>query len=158
ARRPPVPSSTCASPSKAPPRPPPSPPSARSTSQQSSTLSLLPHMRAWFVLALAVLAGCSKHAPPMGPTFTVVDDAISMQRNVDILLMIDNSPGPSPKINETINRFPQLVKRLDQFATAGLTASYHIGVVDSDMGAGPVTLNQGQCHPDGDGGVLRTTA
>ncbi|MCU1276649.1 MAG: hypothetical protein JWM53_195, partial [bacterium] len=78
-----------------------------------------------------------------------------VRRNVDILVMIDNSPGTSPKIAELRNRFPALLQRLGDFAANGQPASYHIGVVDSDLGAGPFTLNQGQCHPDGDGGLLR---
>jgi hypothetical protein len=54
-----------------------------------------------------------------------------------------------------VHRFPELLTNIQTLATSGVPASFHIGVVDSDMGAGPFTLNQGQCHPDGDGGALR---
>src|SRR6185312_17041534 len=52
-------------------------------------------------------------------------------------------------------RFPELFMKLDAAAAAGHPASYHLGVVTSDLGAGPETLNQGQCHPNGDNGVLQ---
>ena len=70
--------------------------------------------------------------------------------------MIDNSPSMAPKQARAARSFPELVERIQTLATSGAPASFHIGVVDSDLGAGPFTLNQGQCHPDGDGGRLRT--
>ena len=112
--------------------------------------------RALLPVCLAVAAGChgrNTTSPP--PRFVLVDEAVSVRRNVDLLFMIDNSPGTSPKIAELRRRFPTLLERLDDFAFRGQPASYHIGVVDSDLGAGPFTLNNGQCHPDGDGGLLR---
>jgi hypothetical protein len=108
-------------------------------------------MQRLVVAALVLVAGCGKKSQPAG--FTTVDEPVSVRRNVDILYMIDNSLGTSPKINEVRNRFPELVNRLQQLALDGEPASYHIGVVDSDMGAG---LNTANCKAGGDGGKLRT--
>jgi len=102
-------------------------------------------------------------APPVeSPKTTVTQETSvrveqSVKNKVDLLFLIDNSPSMAPKQNELRNRFPQLIKALDTFAAQGNPASYHIGVVNSDLGAGPFTLNQGQCHPGGDGAKLQVT-
>jgi hypothetical protein len=80
--------------------------------------------------------------------------AFAAHDKVDLLFMVDNSPG-EPYKNELRNRFPELAKALADAAAAGHPADYHIGVVTSDLGAGQEILNQGQCHPDGDGGKLQ---
>jgi hypothetical protein len=107
------------------------------------------------VAALLALAGCHGGAKqqPAAPDMSFVP-AFAAHDKVDILFMIDSS-GTAPIQAELHNRFPQLVKALQNFAAAGHPASYHIGVVDEDLGAGPYVLNQGQCHPDGDRGTLR---
>jgi hypothetical protein len=107
-------------------------------------------------LVLVAVAGCTTSRTIGQPSLSVHDETLTPARSkVDILFMIDNSPSVPEQ--DTLRRdFPHLIERLDGLATAGLPASYHIGVIDSDMGAGPFTLNQGQCHPDGDGGKLRT--
>src|SRR2546423_7848086 len=102
-------------------------------------------------------------APPVeSPKTTVTQETSvrveqSVKNKVDLLFMIDNSPSMAPKQKELANRFPTLIKALQNFAAQGNPASYHIGVVNSDLGAGPFTLNQGQCHPGGDGGKLQVT-
>jgi hypothetical protein len=102
-------------------------------------------------------------APPVeSPKTTVTQETSvrveqSVKNKVDLLFLIDNSPSMAPKEAELSKRFPQLIKALQNFATAGNPASYHIGVVNSDLGAGPFTLNQGQCHPGGDNGKLQVT-
>jgi hypothetical protein len=113
-------------------------------------------MKRLLAAAMLMLAGCGHDGGGhdagadlgFAPAFAAHDQ-------VDILFMIDNSPGAAYQ-TEFRNRFPQLVKALDDAAGVGMhRASYHIGVVTSDLGAGPYTLNQGQCHPDGDGGKLQ---
>jgi len=78
----------------------------------------------------------------------------NIKNKVDILFMIDDSPSMSPKQNELKARFPELIKILDDFGK-GNPAWYHIGVVTSDLGAGPFNLGSGQCHPGGKGGKLQ---
>jgi hypothetical protein len=104
------------------------------------------------VVALAT-GGCTTRRTIGQPNQFVVDATINVRRNVDILVMMDNSLSTTPKQRELMNRFPILIERIAELAAAGKTASFHIGVVDSDLGAGPFT---GACHPDGDGGLLRT--
>jgi hypothetical protein len=89
---------------------------------------------------------------------TVQETDVKVEQNVknkvDILFMVDNSPSMTPKQNELQARFPELIKILDSFGQTS-PASYHIGVVTSDLGAGQFTLSNGQCHPNGDGGKLQ---
>ena len=116
-------------------------------------------MRA-ILLGLVVVSGCTTSRTIGQPNLSVQEEHISLTRRdkVDILFMIDNSPSMAPKQAALEKSFPELVTRIENLATNGLPAEFHIGVVDSDLGAGPYTLNQGQCHPDGDGGKLRTAA
>ncbi len=106
--------------------------------------------------ALAALAGCTSRRTGGQPNLFVVDATLDIRRKVDILFMIDDSPGMAAKQDALVKSVPVLLQRIDTLASVGTTGSFHIGVVDSDLGAGPYTLNQGQCHPDGDGGRLRT--
>lgn len=112
-------------------------------------------------MLLLLAAACCTSTRTIGqPTLSVHDETISLTRRdkVDILFMIDDSPSMAPKQKALLGSFPELVTRIQALATDGVPASFHIGVVDSDLGAGPYTLNQGQCHPGGDGGKLRTCA
>jgi hypothetical protein len=103
------------------------------------------------LLAIAlVVAGCGSHrAGDSAPDMAFVP-AFAAHSKIDILFVIADFTLP-PKLGELLNRFPQLIKALD----AAPPASYHIGVITSDLGAGPFTYNQGQCHPDGDGARLQ---
>src|ERR1700760_4397666 len=115
-------------------------------------------MRQIVVVALLVgVGGGCKHssggAPDAGADLAFAG-AFAAHDKVDVLFMIDDSPG-IPYVHEFIKRFPSFVKALDNAAMANHPASYHFGIVSSDLGAGPYTLNQGQCHPGGDGGKLQ---
>ncbi|HZS38086.1 MAG TPA: hypothetical protein VFF06_14715 [Polyangia bacterium] len=85
---------------------------------------------------------------------TKVRVAQNTKDKVDLLFLIDNSPSMAPKQAELKARFPQLISILDSFGKDN-PADYHIGVVTSDLGAGPYNINSGQCHPGGDGGKLQ---
>ncbi len=109
------------------------------------------------VAALLVFVGCHQGSganQPAAPDMSLVP-AFAAHDKVDILFMIDNSPGEPYKL-ELRKRFPSFFKSLED-AAAAHPASYHIGIVTSDLGAGPEVLNGGQCHPDGDGGKLQIT-
>ena len=120
-------------------------------------------MRIHFIAvpALALFACVSPplESPEVGgvcvPTITLKQN---IKNKVDILFMIDNSPSMSPMQNELRRRFPELIKVLDEFAARGSPASYHIGVVTSDLGAAGYRLGAiggaAQCEPGGDGGRL----
>jgi hypothetical protein len=114
-------------------------------------------MNRFLVAALLALGGCGHHdggADAGAGADLGFTGAFAAHDKVDILFMIDNSPS-GPYRQEVANRFPGFIKDLQAAAAAMHPASYHIGVVTSDYGAGPYTLNNGQCHPGGDGGKLQ---
>jgi hypothetical protein len=110
-------------------------------------------------LALGLVAGCTSSRTVGQPNLSVRNDSIRLARRdkVDILFMIDNSVSMGPKQAALNANFPELVTRIQTLATSGAPASFHIGVVDSDLGAGPSTSIPG-CQPDGHGGKLHTAA
>jgi hypothetical protein len=69
---------------------------------------------------------------------------------VDVLFMVDNSNSTSVIQTELRAAFPTFLKAIDE-AAATHPASYHFGVVSSDVGA---ALNTTDCKPGGDGGRL----
>ncbi len=82
----------------------------------------------------------------------------TLQKNVDILFMIDNSPSMSPKQSALANAIPGFIQAID--ATG---ADYHVGITTSDVGswaqAGSGWSNLGSCDTfAGDDGTLQTTA
>jgi hypothetical protein len=91
------------------------------------------------VLAVLGLSACI--APPVEAPRTQVEQEtdISTEQNlkdkVDILFMVDDSGSMAPKQQALRTRFPELIKVLDSFAATGNKASYHIGVITSDIGA-----------------------
>jgi hypothetical protein len=100
-------------------------------------------------------------APPVeSPKTTVTQETSvrvdqSVKNKVDLLFMVDNSNSMAPKQAQLQLRFPQLIKQLDDFAMKGNPASYHIGVVTSDLGAAGNT--QACAKSGGDGGKLQVT-
>jgi hypothetical protein len=64
----------------------------------------------------------------------------TVKNQVDLLFMIDDSGSMQPKITELRSRFPQLIRLLEDFKTQGSPASYHIGVITSDVGSGRFPL------------------
>jgi hypothetical protein len=94
-------------------------------------------------------------APAYKDSVVPVSVSQPVRNRVDILFLIDDSPSMSPKQGELVKRFPQLIKALDDFAARGSKAWYHIGVVTSDLGAGP-TQPSPNCRPGGKGAKLNT--
>jgi hypothetical protein len=116
-----------------------------------------------FPIGLIPLFACL--SPPVeSPRTTVTQEtSVRVEQNiknkVDILFVIDNSLSTSPIQAQFRVAFPQLILRLDDFAAKGSPASYHIGVVNSDLGAGTLNApapNGGGCVPGGSGGKLQT--
>jgi hypothetical protein len=110
-----------------------------------------------FPLFMVVIASCL--APPVESpaTDTIEERRIyvpqTARNKVDILFMVDNSDSMKPKQDELKARFPQLIQQLRDFASRGLPAWYHLGVVTSDLGAGA----SNSCAKGGDGGRLNVT-
>ncbi len=99
-----------------------------------------------------VLAGCGGHSGDTSSPDMAFVPAFAAHANVDILFVLADFTI-IPKRQALVQAFPQLVAALD----AAAPASYHIGVITSDLGAGPFTYDFGQCHPDGDGAKLQIT-
>jgi hypothetical protein len=111
-----------------------------------------------YIASVFGMLGCgSAPAPVDGVDTSGASKAdLPTKDKIDILFLVDNSPSMEPKQTELKARFPALVDKLQQFASSGHKASYHIGVVTTDLGAGPFTLGAGgQCHPGGDGAKLQ---
>jgi hypothetical protein len=83
----------------------------------------------------------------------IVGAPASRPKTVDILFVIDDSPGTSPKQAELRNRFPHLLQILEGLAAQGSPADYHIGVIGTDLGAGGYVDTN--CTPGGLGGKLQ---
>jgi hypothetical protein len=74
---------------------------------------------------------------------------------IDLLFVLATDPG-APQNNplQVQMLFPYLLQVIDFFPQEHL-ASYHVGVITSDLGAGPYSLENGACHPGGDGARLQ---
>jgi hypothetical protein len=100
------------------------------------------------LVALCVLAGCGSHAAKkMMPAQVTVSGRIVDK--VDVLFMMADTQGTPPKIQGAVARFPALMNVLN----SATPASYHIGVVTSDLGSAQ-SLDAG-CTPGGLGGKLQ---
>lgn len=105
-------------------------------------------MRRVVLVLLWTLGACHGRNQPAPPDMAFVG-AFAPHDKVDLLFVLADFTV-IPKRNELVKRFPQLMAQLD----AASPASYHIGVISTDLGAGPFTYNGVQCHPDGDGAKL----
>jgi hypothetical protein len=79
-------------------------------------------------------------APPAGPV------------QLDILVMVDNSPSMDPKQQSLAVHFPLLIQQLQQLP--GGLPDVHIGVISSDMGSGSEGIGQNCKRVLGDRGLL----
>ncbi|MGE0401514.1 MAG: hypothetical protein AB7T06_32735 [Kofleriaceae bacterium] len=116
-------------------------------------------------LSLALLAGCpdrtiSEVIPEQGRV-EYKDIPVTVNRDIDILFVIDNSKSMEDKQTNLVANFPDFINVL-QTIPGGLP-NVHIGVVSSDMGAKttqdptPATGVSG-CNGAGDDGKMRTNA
>jgi hypothetical protein len=106
----------------------------------------------WTVAAAFFVVACSGNGGhPQSPDMAFAP-AFAAHADVDILFVLADFTI-LPKREALLSSFPRLVQALQ----GGAPASYHIGVITTDLGAGPFTLNNGQCQPDGDGAKLQVT-
>jgi hypothetical protein len=111
-------------------------------------------------LVCSLAVGACLQPPVESPVTTVTQETPvrveqSIKNKVDILFMVDDSPSMAPKQAQLIQRLPQLIQVLEDFGAQGNPAWYHIGVVSSDLGAGPTTPSL-NCRPGGKGAKLNT--
>jgi hypothetical protein len=100
-------------------------------------------------------ASCRRVSMDLGRRLVDVRVEQAVRNKVDLLFVIDDSPSMAPKQVELKARFPEFVKAIDRLGSGGSKVSYHIGVITTDVGAGPFTLGSGQCAPGGRGGKLQ---
>lgn len=118
-------------------------------------------------LALGLLAGCpdrtiSKVNPQQGRV-EYKDIPVTVNRDIDILFIIDDSPSMLDKQTNLKNNFPNFINVLNTIE--GGLPNVHLGVVSSDLGtkgaadaqAGPtIGSGPGSCSGNGDSGNLQT--
>ena len=116
----------------------------------------------------ALLAGCpdrtvSKVIPDQGRV-EYKDIPVTVNRNIDILFVIDDSGSMADKQSNLATNFPNFIQVLNTIE--GGLPDVHIGVVSSDMGTkgvegapgpGVGTVGQGGCANAGDDGKLQTS-
>ncbi|HVZ71529.1 MAG TPA: hypothetical protein VHJ20_04065 [Polyangia bacterium] len=87
------------------------------------------------------------------PGRSTQDVTATINRDVDVLFMVDNSASMSPLQAKLIASFPTFVDALKSLPLPNV----HIGVVSSDMGAGAEPAgNVPGCNPGGDQGKLQS--
>lgn len=120
--------------------------------------------------AAGVLTGCPDRSiseiNPLQGRVEAKDIPIKINRKVDILFLIDNSPSMADKQKNLADNFPKFIDVLDSIQ--GGRPDVHIAVVTSDMGSngsldpmpGPAVgqLNNGRCAGFGDAGVMKMPA
>jgi hypothetical protein len=74
-------------------------------------------------------------------------------RDVDILFMIDDSPSMQQEQDNLARNFPAFIDELKKIP--GGIPSVHIGIISSDLGAGPTPLQGGCGRVAGDRGILQ---
>ena len=121
-----------------------------------------------FVGLAALMAGCpdrtvSKVIPDQGRV-EYKDIPVTVNRNIDILFLIDDSGSMADKQNNLATNFPNFINVLNTIE--GGLPDVHIGVASSDMGTkgldgapgpGVGTVGQGGCANAGDDGKLQTS-
>ncbi len=115
----------------------------------------------WLPLGLALpalLGGC-----PTRPIKKVDPERVgesnnpfvqNLNRDIDILFLIDNSGSMADKQSHLAAKFPDFIDRLSSLP--GGLPNVHIGIATSDMGAGPYSLQSCE-RQNGDHGLLQNT-
>ena len=117
--------------------------------------------------ALVMMSGCSdrtiSEVTPQQGRVEVQDIPVTLERSVDILFVLDDSPSMADKQRNLQANFPQFIDVLS--TVEGGLPDVHIGVVTSDMGsrgtrdgapgAGIGQPGTGGCTGTGDGGTLQ---
>ena len=129
-----------------------------------------------FLLLLLLAAACNDTKTPTRPDGTVTPPAdapdnlvevaqlpVTVNRDVDVLVMIDDSPSTADKQNNLKQNFPAFINALSSLP--GGLPNLHLGVVTSDLGTsatedptpGPsIGSGPGACTGHGKNGVLQT--
>lgn len=102
-------------------------------------------------LLAAALSACAGSFSPADAAPPGEAQTIYACETIDVLFVIDNSNSMAEEQDNLIANFPRFVQRIE--ALQPRPRSYHVGVVSSDLGAGPYRI--GTCTPPGDEGKLQ---
>jgi hypothetical protein len=115
----------------------------------------------WVVLGAVVpiwLLACTARSferPNVGTdVISYQDIAISQNRDIDILFLVDKSPTMKDEQQSLAENFPRFIEVLER--SPGGLPNVHIGVITQDIGAGGFSTG-GTCKGDGDAGRLQNT-
>ncbi len=118
--------------------------------------------------AAGLLAGCPDRSisevDPVQGRVEFKDIPVNINRNVDLLFVIDNSPSMNDKQNNLADNFEKFIQVLDSIQ--GGRPNVHIAVVTSDIGTksahteegpGPTVgrINMGGCSGVGQNGIMQ---
>jgi len=108
--------------------------------------------------SLVAMAGCPDRevsvVDPQQDKEEFKDIPVQLNRDVDILFMIDNSGSMEEEQSSLAANLPQFINVLSTIE--GGLPNIHLGVISSDMGAGPFNISN--CSGNGDNGQLQTQA
>lgn len=112
-----------------------------------------------FCLAsIAALAGCPDRevsvVDPNQDKEEFKDIPVQLNRDLDLLFMIDNSGSMEEEQASLAANLPVFINVLETIE--GGLPNIHLGVISSDMGAGPFNISN--CSGNGDNGQLQTQA
>ena len=109
------------------------------------------------VLGMGLLAGCpDRNVSEVDPNQNKVEDKdipVNLNRDIDILFVVDNSGSMAEEQGSLAANFPLFINVLNTIE--GGLPNIHLGVVSSDVGAG---TGVGGCVGNGDNGQLQNTA
>jgi hypothetical protein len=112
------------------------------------------------LVATPLLLGCPSRSfeipPPKGERQTKKFYPQSIEKDVDLLFVIDNSGSMEQEQTALQNNFPKLIEALRSKKLGDQLPNIHIGVVSSDLGAGNYSLPSCEVT-GGDGGQLQNT-
>jgi len=108
------------------------------------------------LVAGSLLAGCPdrevSRVDPLQDNVLDKDIPVNLNRNLDILFVIDNSLSMAAEQASLAANFPQFINVLQQIE--GGLPDVHIGVVSSNMGAAGASSVPGCANPGDDGNLL----
>jgi hypothetical protein len=109
------------------------------------------------VLGLPVLAGCpNRDVSAVDPNQSKEQQKeiqVSLNRDIDILFMIDDSGSMRQEQESLANNFPRFIEVLESIE--GGLPNIHLGVISSNVGTGPSGGGGDACSGNGDNGILQ---
>lgn len=114
---------------------------------------------AGFSLSLVALGACPSRTFEDPPSKTEKQETAyypqSIEKDVDILFVVDNSGSMDPHQTNLRANFPKLIDALRSNKLGGAIPNVHIGVVSTDVGVGTTGQENFGCSIDGDDGKLQ---